>query len=77
MKKMILGLVAALTLGGAIAPAAVDAQPPARHTVTTTTTTVHTSKRGWRRPPRGWRNRRRVCRWVWRGHRRVRVCRVW
>lgn len=91
MKRLILTLAAALTLGGAIAPAAAGAQPPRDRDGTVVRTTVihrddgnwHRGDRGWHRGwnnhrgwHRGWRNRR-TCRTIWRHHTRIRTCRSW
>jgi Ni/Co efflux regulator RcnB len=80
MKKMILNLVAALTLGGAVAATAVDAQPrDHERTVvrTTHTTVVHRAWHNNGNANNGARNRHRTCRTVWRRHQRIRTCRSW
>lgn len=71
MKKTILTLVAALALGGAgSAPAAAE-QHDRTVVRTTHTTVVHRTVH-----VRGHRHHR-VCKTVWRHHRRVRTCRTW
>jgi hypothetical protein len=41
-------------------------------------TTVVRRHAGWNRGHHyGWRNHQRICRTVWRHHRRIRTCRVW
>jgi hypothetical protein len=70
MKKLILTLAAALTLGGfAAAPAAAQRN----HTVVRTTHTVVVHRRVTANQVR---NHRRVCTTTWRHHRRVRTCRT-
>jgi hypothetical protein len=79
MKKLILALAAALTLGGGIAATSADAQPRNRTVVRTTHTVVvnrHTNYNN-RGNHYGWRNHNRNCRTIWRGHRRIRTCRSW
>lgn len=73
MKKMIVSLVAALTLGGAVSATSAVAQEHHDRTVvrTTHTTVVRRAEH-----VRG-HHRHRVCRTVWRHHKRIRTCRTW
>lgn len=82
MKKIILTLAAALTLGGAVAATPAAAQD--RTVVRTTRTVVMHRHQDWRRDGdrdrryhRGWRNHHRTCRVMWRHHQRIRTCRSW
>ncbi|HEX4739389.1 MAG TPA: hypothetical protein VH331_17715 [Allosphingosinicella sp.] len=85
MKRLILTLAAALTLGGAAA----HAQPAGTRTVETRTTVFHRShhhgwnnhrgwdhNRGWSRSRR-WHGHGQSCRTIWRDHTRTRTCRSW
>jgi hypothetical protein len=85
MKKLILALAAALTIGGGLAATPADAQRNRTVVRTTRTVVVHRRvnyNRGWHRGydrgrHNGWRNHQRSCRTVWRGHARIRTCRSW
>jgi hypothetical protein len=76
MKKLILTLAAALTLGGAVAAVPADAQTH-RTVVRTTHTVVVHRRTQMNNDNRGVRSHRRTCRTVWRHHRRIRTCRTW
>ncbi|MEA2998280.1 MAG: hypothetical protein QOK17_113 [Sphingomonadales bacterium] len=92
MKLPGLAAAAAIFVSSLGLAAAADAQPPVRErTVVRTTveprpmrertvmrTTVVRRHAGWNRGHHyGWRNHQRICRTVWRHHRRIHTCRVW
>lgn len=66
--KIILSFAAA---GLASATMVLPAAPAAAQTVVRERTVVRTTHRG----PSRWHNRR-VCKWEWRHHRKVRICRT-
>ena len=81
MKKLILALAAALTIGGGLAATPADAQRDRTVVRTTRTVVVHRNQRWHRNYNRGrhygWRNHRRTCTTTWRHHQRIRTCRSW
>ena len=89
MKKLILALAAALTIGGGLAATPADAQRDRTVVRTTRTVVVHRNQRWHRDYNRnyhrnydrgrhyGWRNHHRTCTTTWRHHQRIRTCRSW
>jgi RNase P protein component len=74
MQKMIMSLVAALTLGGAVAATA-DAQASGEHHDRTIVRTTHATVV--HRAAHVRSRHHRTCRTVWRHHKRIRTCHSW